>query len=210
LFIKDLAVLKTLFKDSPTGLKGIEELETFHSYLDLQATTNEVEFDITLARGLSYYTGCIFEVAAKGIKMGSIGGGGRYDDLTGIFGLKDVSGVGISFGADRIYDVLEELDLFPKDTSSNLSVLFVAMDDAAHKFAFGCVNQVRNAGINADIYPEPAKMQKQMKFANARNVNFVAIIGEAELAQQSVMLKNMITGEQTQMNIETLIETLKG
>jgi histidyl-tRNA synthetase len=210
LFIKDLAVLKTLFKDSPTGLKGIEELEMFHSYLDLQATTNEVEFDITLARGLSYYTGCIFEVVAKGIKMGSIGGGGRYDDLTGIFGLKDVSGVGISFGADRIYDVLEELDLFPKDTSSNLSVLFVAMDDAAHKFAFGCVNQVRNAGINADIYPEPAKMQKQMKFANARNVNFVAIIGEAELVQQAVMLKNMITGEQTQMNIETLIETLKG
>ena len=208
LFIKDLAILKTLFKDSPTGLKGIEELETFHSYLDMQATTNEVEFDITLARGLSYYTGCIFEVAAKGVKMGSIGGGGRYDDLTGIFGLKDVSGVGISFGADRIYDVIEELDLFPKDTSSNLSVLFVAMDDAAHKFAFSCVNQVRNAGINADIYPEPAKMQKQMKFANARNVAFVAIIGEAELEKQEVMLKNMITGEQTQMNVETLIHHL--
>ncbi len=205
LFIKDLTILKALFKDSPTGLKGIEELETFHSYLDLQATTNEVEFDITLARGLSYYTGCIFEVAAKGVKMGSIGGGGRYDDLTGIFGLKDVSGVGISFGADRIYDVLEELDLFPKDTSSNLSVLFVAMDNAAHKFAFGCVNQVRKAGINADIYPEPAKMQKQMKFANARNVAFVAIIGEAELLEGVMTLKNMITGEQSKVNIAELI-----
>jgi histidyl-tRNA synthetase len=209
LFIKELSVLKDLFQDSPTGLKGIEELEIFHSYLDMQATTNEVEFDITLARGLSYYTGCIFEVAAKGIKMGSIGGGGRYDDLTGIFGLKGVSGVGISFGADRIYDVLEELDLFPKDAVSNLSVLFVAMDDAAHKFAFSCVNKVRNAGINADIYPEPAKMQKQMKFANARNVAFVAIIGEAELEQQTVMLKNMITGEQAEMNVETLIAKLK-
>ena len=128
--IKELGPLKELFKNSGTGLKGIEELESFHRYFDLKGAKNDVEFDITLARGLNYYTGCIIEVVAKDVKIGSIGGGGRYDDLTGVFGLKGVSGVGVSFGADRIYDVMEELGLFPAEVSQNLKLLFIAFDEA--------------------------------------------------------------------------------
>ena len=203
-----LAPLKELFANSPTGLKGIEELEEFHNYFDLKAPTNEVVFDITLARGLSYYTGCIFEVKAKNVKMGSIGGGGRYDDLTGNFGLKNVSGVGVSFGAARIFDVMEELDLFPKERGDSLKLLFVAFDDAAHKYAFGCLNKVRAAGINADLYPTPAKMKKQMKYANDRKAPFVAVIGSNEMEAGKVQLKNMETGEQRLLTIEEVIEQL--
>lgn len=194
--VSSLAPLKELFRDSPAGLKGIEELESFHSYFDLGPATNEVRFDITLARGLSYYTGCIFEVQAKGVQMGSIGGGGRYDNLTGMFGLPDVSGVGVSFGAERIYDVMEELDLFPKESPDALKVLFLAFDAASHVFAFRSLCELRQAGIHADLYPEPAKMQKQMKYANARQVPYVAIVGESEREAGSVMLKNMETGVQ--------------
>lgn len=208
-----LAPLKELFANSPTGLKGIEELEAFHSYFDLKAATNKVVFDITLARGLSYYTGCIFEVIADtnsypDLKMGSIGGGGRYDDLTGNFGLKNVSGVGVSFGAARIFDVMEELDLFPKERGDSLKLLFVAFDDAAHKYAFNCLNKVRAAGINADLYPSPAKMKKQMKYANDRNVPFVAVIGSNEMEAGKVELRNMETRERNLLTIEEVIEQL--
>ncbi|MEM6321112.1 MAG: histidine--tRNA ligase [Bacteroidota bacterium] len=206
--VTSLAPLKELFKDSEVGKKGIEELEEFHRYFDFKQPTNDVVFDITLARGLSYYTGCIFEVKAKDVKMGSIGGGGRYADLTSMFGLKNVSGVGVSFGAARIFDVMEELALFPKERGDSLKLLFVAFDDAAHKYAFNCLNQVRVAGINADLYPSPTKMKKQMKYANDRSVPYVAVIGSNEMEAQKVQLKNMETGEQELLSIETVIEKL--
>jgi histidyl-tRNA synthetase len=206
--ITELESLKQLFKNSEIGLKGIEELEDFHRYFDLKGTTNDVKFDITLARGLNYYTGCIIEVAAKNVKIGSIGGGGRYDDLTGVFGLKGVSGVGISFGADRIYDVMEELGLFPAEASQNLKLLFIAFDNDAHQYAFDCLNKVRDAGISSELYPEPTKIKKQMKYANARKAPFVALIGSNELENNIVTLKNMSTGEQESMNISSLIAKL--
>ncbi len=206
--VTTLGPLKELFADSPTGLKGIEELEEFHNYFDLKAPTNDVVFDITLARGLSYYTGCIFEVKSKDVKMGSIGGGGRYDDLTGNFGLKNVSGVGVSFGAARIFDVMEELDLFPKERGDSLKLLFVAFDDMTHKHAFDCLNKVRAAGINADLYPSPAKMKKQMKYANDRKAPFVAVIGSNEMEAGKVQLKNMETGDQSLLTVEEIIEQL--
>jgi histidyl-tRNA synthetase len=212
--VRDLNELKVMFANSPTGLKGIEELEAFHSYFDLGQTSGKVKFDITLARGLNYYTGCIFEVEANKttypkLRMGSLGGGGRYADLTSVFGKKDLSGVGISFGAARIYDVMEELDLFPKDSTDSIAVLFVAFDDGAHKFAFKCLSQLRAVGINGDIYPEPAKMNKQMKYANARNVPFVALVGSNEMEKEVVTLKDMKAGTQSTLNIEELISKFK-
>lgn len=209
--IKDLATLKVALAKSEEGLKGVAELEEFHSYFDAVKPTNKVEFDITLARGLNYYTGCIFEVEADktvypDLVMGSIGGGGRYDDLTGIFGMKGVSGVGVSFGAARIYDVMSELDLFPEDTGETLQVLFIAMDDAAHKFAYSCLVKTRAAGINSDLYPSAAKMKKMMKYANARNVPYTVIIGSDEMESGKLAFKNMKTGEQEKLTIEEVIK----
>ncbi len=206
---KTLGDLKALFTDTTIGQKGIEELETVFSYLNKVTINNEVNFDITLARGLSYYTGTIYEVKAKGIEMGSIGGGGRYDDLTGMFGLKGVSGVGVSFGADRIYDVLTELDRFPDTSEESTRVLFVSFDEATYNYAFDCLQKVRKANINAELYPEPVKMKKQMKYANARQVPYVAVIGGNEMESNSVALKNMQTGEQDTVSIDKLIEQLK-
>jgi len=206
--VKNLSALEALFQNSETGLKGIEELKTFHKYFDLQAPSNTVEFDITLARGLSYYTGCIFEVAAKGVKIGSIGGGGRYDDLTGNFGLKGVSGVGVSFGADRIYDVMEELDIFPESATKSLSILFIAFDDDAHKYAFDWLNKTRAAGIASELYPAPVKLNKQMKYANARRASYVALVGSQEMEQNVVALKNMDSGDQTLISLDDLLEKL--
>jgi histidyl-tRNA synthetase len=203
--ITELKALKNIFQNSETGLKGVEELEAFHRYFDLKGAKNEVIFDITLARGLNYYTGCIIEVAAKNVKIGSIGGGGRYDDLTGVFGLKGVSGVGVSFGADRIYDVIEELNLFPAEVSQNLKLLFIAFDKDSHQYAFDCLNKVREAGISSELYPEPAKIQKQMKYANARNVPFVALVGSNEMENKVVTLKNMNSGEQESISVASLI-----
>jgi histidyl-tRNA synthetase len=140
--------------------------------------------------------------------MGSIGGGGRYDDLTGVFGLKDVSGVGISFGADRIYDCLEELDLFPKDTTQTIKVLLIAMDDDTHYYAFKCLNEFRKAGISSDLYPEPVKLQKQMKYANDRKVPYTILIGETERMTGQLTLKNMVTGEQQKLGIDEIIAYL--
>ena len=204
-----LADLKANLAASKTGMRGVEELEQVFQYLEGSPLTNDVQFDITLARGLNYYTGCIFEVKAKGVQMGSIGGGGRYDDLTGIFGLKDVSGVGVSFGAERIYDVMEELQLFPDTAGATLKVLFVAFDEKTHAYAFKCLGEVRRAGINADLYPEPAKLQKQMKYANARKAPFVVLIGDSEMESGLLSLKNMETGEQQNLGLKDLIERLQ-
>lgn len=209
LTVKTLAELKPLFSNSEIGLKGIEELETFHHYFDTSTPANEVQFDITLARGLNYYTGCIFEVVAKDAKMGSIGGGGRYDDLTGVFGLKNMSGVGVSFGAERIYDIMEELNLFPAETQNQIKVFFIAEGEANHLFAFQCVTKLRKAGINADIYPEAAKFKKQMEYVVKRNLENVAIIEQEELDAQKVKFRNMKTKEQEILTLEELIEKIK-
>ncbi|MFZ1749590.1 MAG: histidine--tRNA ligase [Saprospiraceae bacterium] len=198
--IAGLDTLKEAFKDVTVGKKGIEEIQTVFDYLG--DGYPELEFNISLARGLNYYTGCIFEVKADSsvypeLTMGSIGGGGRYDDLTEVFGMKGVSGVGISFGAERIYDVMEELNLFPSDVQKDIELLFIALDEDSHQYAFGLVSSLRKANISCDLYPESiAKMKKQMAYANARNVPFVAIIGEEELKQNKVTLKNMTTGLQ--------------
>jgi len=210
--INQLHELKMAFTNLPQGSKGIEELETVFGLLE--AEVSELTFDISLARGLNYYTGCIFEVkvdteAYRGFTMGSIGGGGRYDNLTGVFGLDGVSGVGVSFGAERIYDVMEELKLFPSEVQKDIDILFLALDDESHTFAFRQVSSLRKAGIACDLYPEPAKLKKQMAYANARNVPYVGIIGESERLERVISLKNMVTGEQNNVNPDTLIQLLK-
>ncbi|MBX2875747.1 MAG: histidine--tRNA ligase [Saprospiraceae bacterium] len=204
----ELADLKAKLADSEVGIKGVEELEQVFEYLSSSDLSNEVQFDVTLARGLNYYTGCIFEVKAKNVQMGSIGGGGRYDDLTGIFGLKNVSGVGVSFGAERIYDVMEELQLFPATAADSLKVLFIAFDAKTHAYAFRCLGQVRRAGITADLYPEPAKLKKQMKYANDRQAPYVVLIGDNEMDSGLLTLKNMESGEQTSVNLDAIIAQL--
>ena len=209
--IIDLARLEAAFSGTTEGLKGVREVRQVFDYLN--GTLPELTFDISLARGLNYYTGCIFEVkldtdAYPGFSMGSIGGGGRYDNLTGVFGMPGISGVGVSFGAERIYDVMEELDLFPGNVDQDIRLLFVAMDDESHRFAFGIATGLREQGIPCDVYPEPAKMKKQMSYANARNVPFVAIIGETERQSGSVTLKNMISGEQSLVPADRIKELL--
>jgi histidyl-tRNA synthetase len=169
-----------------------------------------LDLDITLARGLNYYTGCIFEVAApKGVKMGSIGGGGRYDDLTGIFGLKDISGVGISFGLDRIFLVLEELNLFPKTVTLNTKVLFINFGEKEALYGLKAIRKLREAGIAAELYPDAAKMKKQMIYANKREIPFVALAGPEEIELQLYGFKNMKTGEQEKVSLDGLMEILK-
>jgi len=211
--IKDLDSLSKLLSSSEIGLKGIEELRSFHQYFDLKAMYNKIVFDITLARGLNYYTGCIFEVVHDketypNQVMGSIGGGGRYDDLTSGFGLKDVSGVGVSFGADRIYDVMEEQSLFPAHAGEGTQVLFVAFDEKAHLYAFKVMSEIRNANISAALYPSPAKMKKQMKYANDTGVQYVVIIGDQEMESGLLGLKNMETGDQEKLNLTDIIAKL--
>jgi len=208
LSIKKLDELETAFANSPTGLKGIEELRTFHKYLDRTKTTNEIAFDISLARGLTYYTGCIFEVASKDVSIGSIGGGGRYADLTSTFGLKGVSGVGISFGAARIFDVMEELNLFPEAIDQSLSTLLVAFDQESHEYAFEALAQLRNAGISSDLYPAPVKLQKQMKYANDLKIPFTILIGSDEMDSGILTLKNMDSGEQSKLSLQDIITKL--
>lgn len=206
--VNNLTDLEKFGDKSESLLRGIQELRTFHEYFNFKGSKNEVQFDITLARGLNYYTGCIFEVAAKGVKMGSIGGGGRYDDLTGVFGLKGVSGVGVSFGADRIYDCLAELDLFPKENQQSLKLLFVAFDAETHRYAFKCLNETRAAGINSEIYPDATKLKKQMDYANKRGVPFVCLIGSDEVESGLLTLKNMGTGEQEKISLADIIGKL--
>ncbi len=201
-----LAILKAFLATSEIGLKGVEELAYVLDYIESIGLQNaELDLDVTLARGLNYYTGAIFEVKAHNVSIGSICGGGRYDDLTGIFGLKNVSGVGISFGADRIYDVLEELDLFPTIENETTQLLFLNFGEAEERFVFNIANQLRNKGVNVEVYPEAAKLKKQMKYADSKGIPTTIIVGSEELANQSLTVKNMATGEQEHIAVEEFI-----
>jgi histidyl-tRNA synthetase len=203
--------LKTLFTEGSEGLKGVEELETVFSYLQAAGFDfGKLKIDLTLARGLNYYTGAIFEVSANDAKMGSIGGGGRYDDLTGIFGLKNMSGVGISFGADRIYDVMEELNLFPNTSNAFTQLLFCCMTDEALAYAMPLAAKARKAGINTEVYPSAAKLKKQLDFANANQIAYAVIIGETEMQSGQLSIKNLHTGTQQSLDIEGVIDLVVG
>lgn len=206
--LEKLMALKTILANSEIGLKGVEEMEIVFDELSIVNCQLSIELDLCLARGLNYYTGAIFEVKALDAQIGSITGGGRYDNLTGIFGLPNVSGVGISFGADRIYDVLTELDLFPKTLQSTTQILFAAFGDAELTYALKWAKELRQAGKAVEVYPEPAKMKKQMSYADAKQIPFVAIVGGDEMAQNKVMLKNMTTGEQKLVTLEELCTIL--
>ncbi len=204
-----LNTLERLLAQSEAGIKGIEELRyVMLRVQDIGLKTAAIELDVTLARGLNYYTGAIFEVKASGVQMGSICGGGRYDDLTGIFGLKGVSGVGISFGADRIYDVMTELNVFPADAMQSTKVLFANFGEKEERYCMQLLRQLRDAGVNAEIYPESAKMKKQFKYADDKHIPFVAIVGEDEMAKQVVSLKHMQSGDQTTHTVKELIEKM--
>jgi len=203
-----LTQLESAIGQSETGAKGIAEMRTLFEYLTAFNLNIEVELDLTLARGLNYYTGAIFEVKAKDVSMGSICGGGRYDDLTGIFGMPGVSGVGISFGADRIYDVLTQLQLFPSETIDSTRLLFLNLGNSEEAFCLPLLAEVRKAGINAEIFPDQSKMKKQMTWANNKNIPFVAIVGEEEMAQGKINLKNMVTGDQQLVDPKELIKVL--
>ncbi len=194
--ITELIELTSYFNRSENLKRGVEEIQTVLGFLKEYKFKNKIKFDLTLARGLNYYTGCIFEVRAETVEMGSIGGGGRYDDLTGVFGLKNVSGVGISFGADRIYDCLEELSLFPENANQQTQIMFAAFDDECLQVAFNLATQLRVKNISVEVYPEATKIKKQLDYANKNNIPFVAIIGSEELHEKAIMLKNMISGEQ--------------
>ena len=215
-----LNTIAEVLKDSETGLKGVEELryilnmlngsaEANSSFFPLPSSlNNELQLDLTLARGLSYYTGAIFEVKALDTPMGSISGGGRYDNLTGIFGMPGLSGVGISFGVDRIYDVLNALDLYPKDSLQTTQVLFINFGEKETAYCLPIINKVRAKGIRAEIYPDSAKMKKQMSYANAKQIPFVALAGENEMQAGKITLKNMETGDQQMLSPDELIERL--
>ena len=210
-----LNTIAEVLKDSETGLKGVEEtsyiLHTLGSVDSGSATVlhNEIQLDLTLARGLSYYTGAIFEVKALDTPMGSISGGGRYDNLTGIFGMPGLSGVGISFGVDRIYDVLNALDLYPKDSLQTTQVLFINFGQQETAYCLPIINKVRAQGIRAEIYPDSVKMKKQMSYANAKQIPYVVLAGDNEMAAGKVTLKQMETGEQQMVSVEELINLIK-
>lgn len=211
-----MAQLREFLKNSEIGLKGVAEMEEVFELVESQKSQDRssqsqfsIELDLCLARGLNYYTGAIFEVKALDAQIGSITGGGRYDNLTGIFGLPGVSGVGISFGADRIYDVLTELDLFPKELQSATQVLFATFGADELRYALRWAKALREAGITTEVYPEPTKMKKQMGYADAKQIPFVAIVGGDEMAQNKVMLKNMSSGEQKLVEFGELVKELK-
>lgn len=204
-----LEVISQVLAGSETGLKGVEETRFILDTLKAVGLNNEIELDLTLARGLNYYTGAIFEVKALDTPMGSITGGGRYDNLTGIFGLPGLSGVGISFGADRIYDVLNALDLYPKEAVNSTQVLFINFGETETAYCLPIVGKLRQAGIRSEIFPDKAKMKKQMSYANAKNIPFVVLAGENEMAAGKVTLKNMESGEQTLVTAEELIAAVK-
>ena len=203
-----LTTLRQVLASSETGLKGIEETETIFSLCEAAGVKLNIELDLTLARGLNYYTGAIFEVKALDVQMGSITGGGRYDNLTGIFGMPGVSGVGISFGADRIYDVLTELNLFPEEALEQTQVLFATFGQEELKYALTWARELRAKGVRTEVFPEPTKMKKQMGYADNNHIPYVAIVGGDEMAQQKVMLKNMNTGEQALVSREELLVVL--
>ncbi|MBP0903794.1 histidine--tRNA ligase [Mariniflexile gromovii] len=210
-FESQIESLKTILSSSAEGTKGIEELAFINEAIsELGLKTATLQLDVTLARGLNYYTGAIFEVAApKTVQMGSIGGGGRYDDLTSIFGKPDTSGVGISFGLDRIYLVLEELGLFPETVTKNVEVLFINFGDREALYCLKAIKELRSAGIHTELYPDAAKMRKQMDHANKRNIPFVVLVGEEEVASNTYTLKNMVSGEQFKVSLSELVNHLK-
>lgn len=201
-----LNVINNVLKDSQVGLKGVEEVAYILDVLKSMQLHNEIELDLTLARGLNYYTGAIFEVKAKDVSIGSITGGGRYDNLTGIFGKPGLSGVGISFGADRIYDVLNALDLYPKETTNSTQILFINFGEKETAYCLPLVNEVRSHGISAEMYPDAVKMKKQMSYANAKQIAFVAMAGENEMKENKITLKNMVTGEQMLVPISDFMD----
>ena len=194
---------------SETGLKGVEETRFILDTLKTVGLKNEIQLDLTLARGLNYYTGAIFEVKALDVQIGSITGGGRYDNLTGIFGMPGISGVGISFGVDRIYDVLNALDCYPKDATNGTQLLFINFGDRETAYCLPAVAKAREAGIRTEIFPDSSKMKKQMSYANAKQIPFVALAGENEIAAGKLTLKNMLSGEQQLINIEEIINIVK-
>ena len=204
-----LATLEGLLAQSEVGMKGIEELRYVIANAMELGLRSTLDLDVSLARGLNYYTGSILEVKALDVEMGSITGGGRYDNLTGVFGMDGVSGVGISFGADRIFDVLNMLDLYPADTCATTKVIFMNFGDAEAKQSLKYVMELRKAGISAELYPESSKMKKQMTYANGKNVPYVAMVGETELNEGKLTLKNMATGEQEILDIASVVEKLK-
>lgn len=203
-----LSTLRTVLADSTIGLEGLNEIEYVLRKLKAFNLRSELEFDITLARGLSYYTGAIIEVKALDVQIGSITGGGRYDNLTGIFGLDGVSGVGISFGADRIFDVLNQLDLYPKDSLKGTQLLFVNFGEKEEEYILPLAAKIRKKGIATEIYPEAAKMKKQMSYADSNHIPYVAIVGEDEIKENNITLKNMVTGEQNKLSVEACIEMI--
>ena len=204
-----LDVISKVLNESAIGLKGVEETKFILNELKKVGLNNEIQLDLTLARGLNYYTGAIFEVKALDTPMGSITGGGRYDNLTGIFGMPGLSGVGISFGADRIYDVLNALDLYPKETITGTQLLFINFGEKETEYCLPVINQARKAGIRTEMFPDSCKMKKQMNYANAKNIPFVALAGENEINAEKFTLKDMTTGEQCLISAEELINRLK-
>lgn len=205
-----LSTMRELLAQSKIGLEGIDELQTIIDKINkLGLSISELDFDLTLARGLNYYTGAIFEVSAKGVQLGSIGGGGRYDDLTGIFGLKNMPGIGISFGLDRIYLALEELELFPSLQSDYSQVLFVNFGEQEADYCLGCLSELRKNGINSELYPDASKMKKQMNYANKKGIPYVVLVGEDEMNSGQLTVKNMNEGTQELLSLESLIEKLK-
>jgi histidyl-tRNA synthetase len=204
-----LSQLEALFQGNEIGLKGIEEMRTLFGYIANNPTSCEVELDLTLARGLNYYTGAIFEVKAKDVSIGSICGGGRYDNLTGIFGMADVSGVGISFGADRIYDVLTELNKFPSDLEQLTNALFINFGEKETEYCIRCASMMRKASIKTEIYPDAAKMKKQMSYADTKKIPFVIFIGESEIENNTVTIKDMASGKQETIALENLVTFFK-
>jgi histidyl-tRNA synthetase len=203
-----LAVLKETLRDSATGLKGIEETEYILGHIENLPLTSTIETDLTLARGLNYYTGTIFEVKALDVEIGSITGGGRYDNLTGVFGMEGVSGVGISFGADRIYDVLNQLNLYPADSLKTTQLMFVNFGEKEAAYLLPVISRIRAAGIRTELYPEAGKMKKQMGYADAKKIPYVALAGENEIRENKINLKNMASGEQQLVSAEELIGLL--
>src|SRR6056297_21114 len=203
-----LAFLRSILSQSAEGMNGREEIDEIFYYLDGIELKNELEFDPQLARGLDYYTGTIVEVKSNEMKIGSICGGGRYDDLTGVFGLNDVSGVGISFGAERIYDVMDKMDKFPAQMEGNAKILFVNFGKEEAKYSYQIVQRLRNQGILAELFPDSVKMKKQFAYADQRKIPYVAIIGENEMKNSTITLKNMSSGEQKELNTEDLIKEL--
>ena len=205
---KKLAKLKEIIPGSDTGMRGIAEMETIFGYLGEIGTELDIEIDLSLARGLNYYTGAIFEVKARDFEIGSICGGGRYDDLTGIFGMPDTSGVGISFGADRIYDVMLGLDLFPEEANMTTKVLFINFGEQEEVASLKLLRDAREAGVYSEIYPEAAKMKKQMDYANRRGIPFVVIIGEDEYSAREATVKDMRSGRQYNVSFDELVASL--